>query len=228
MQVPGRRRRRLAVLSCVLVAAALAAAALAYFLFATGGAAAPALMMTPAKIYVAPGMTVDYGSLTVTPAGGSGVAELNASAPAGLAVKLSSAALSVEQPEPVSVTLSAANGTAPGEYSFHIEVQLGQARSDEAFAVDVVPALVIIQHEKFQPASLTVVEGTEVTWINLDTTIGCCDPGYHNVTFLNGTHAASPVLERFYTWNYTFDATGTFDYHCSIHPFMLGSVTVVA
>ena len=36
----------------------------------------------------------------------------------------------------------------------------------------------------------------------------------------------SDILYPDQTWNYTFNSKGTFDYHCTIHPFMEGTVIV--
>jgi plastocyanin len=69
--------------------------------------------------------------------------------------------------------------------------------------------------------------GTSVSWINLDSTIGCCDPGSHNVVFLSGANAFSPTLKRLDSWSYTFGTQGIVEYYCSIHPLVMkGQVTV--
>ena len=63
-----------------------------------------------------------------------------------------------------------------------------------------------IQGLAFHPQNITVAKGTLVTWINLDSNIGCCDPGNHNVVFLSGANGSSPTLKRLDSWNYTFNA----------------------
>ncbi len=70
----------------------------------------------------------------------------------------------------------------------------------------------------FSPATLTVKVGTTVTWTNKD-------PATHTVTsdtgvFESGNLAASA------SYSYVFSKAGTFNYHCSIHPSMKGSVVV--
>jgi plastocyanin len=75
----------------------------------------------------------------------------------------------------------------------------------------------------FQPQQITVPVGTTVTWTNADTTA-------HTVTA--GTADAptgefdSGNLDPGATFTYTFDQPGTFAYFCSIHPNMVGTVTV--
>lgn len=82
------------------------------------------------------------------------------------------------------------------------------------------PQQVSIANLAFNPASLTVVAGTTVTWKNNDNTT-------HTVTANNGAFN-SGALNPGATFSFTFNQPGTFDYHCMIHPFMTGSITVVS
>lgn len=68
----------------------------------------------------------------------------------------------------------------------------------------------------FSPAALTVKVGDTVTWTNNDSTT-------HTVT---GPDFESGPLAPGKTFSHKFTAAGTFDYHCSIHPNMTGSITV--
>jgi plastocyanin len=70
----------------------------------------------------------------------------------------------------------------------------------------------------FDPTTLTVPTGSKVTWSNNDTTA-------HTVTFDDGS-ADSGNLAVGATFDHTFAAAGTFAYHCTIHSFMKGTVTV--
>jgi plastocyanin len=70
----------------------------------------------------------------------------------------------------------------------------------------------------FNPASLTVPTGSKVTWTNNDTTA-------HTVTF-DDASADSGALEPLSTFDHTFATAGTFAYHCNIHSFMHGTVSV--
>jgi plastocyanin len=68
----------------------------------------------------------------------------------------------------------------------------------------------------FEPASLTVTAGTTVTWTNRDEephTVAASDGSFH-----------SPGMGTGGTFTHTFSAAGTFDYVCSIHPMMHGTV----
>jgi plastocyanin len=77
---------------------------------------------------------------------------------------------------------------------------------------------VTIQNFAFNPPTLSVAVGTEVTWTNQDSTA-------HTVTFDSGG-GASNNLAQSATYKQTFSSAGSFTYHCSIHPNMTGTVTV--
>jgi plastocyanin len=71
----------------------------------------------------------------------------------------------------------------------------------------------------FAPATLTVPAGTTVTWTNKDE-----EP--HTVVSSDGSTFHSPGLDTGKTYSFTFPNAGTFDYVCSIHPMMHGTVVV--
>jgi plastocyanin len=78
---------------------------------------------------------------------------------------------------------------------------------------------VVISNFSFQPPNLQVSVGTTVTWMNNDTT-------QHTVT--SDTNAFdSGVLDPGGMFTFTFNQAGTFAYHCNIHTFMKGTITVV-
>jgi plastocyanin len=79
---------------------------------------------------------------------------------------------------------------------------------------------VTIQNFAFSPSDITVKKGTTVTWTNQDSTT-------HTVTEMDSqTGPSSDNLNPGAKYTFTFTQTGTFKYHCSIHPEMLGTVTV--
>ena len=70
----------------------------------------------------------------------------------------------------------------------------------------------------FVPLTLTVKAGTTVTWTNRDE-----EP--HTVAASDGSFR-SPGMGTGATFSHTFASAGTFDYVCSIHPMMHGTVVV--
>jgi plastocyanin len=75
-----------------------------------------------------------------------------------------------------------------------------------------------IDNFAFIPATLTVRAGSTVTWTNHDEephTVAASDGSFH-----------SPGMGTGGTFSHTFATAGTFDYVCSIHPMMHGTVVV--
>ena len=75
-----------------------------------------------------------------------------------------------------------------------------------------------IDNFAFVPATLTVPVGATVTWTNHD--------GEPHTVVANDGSFHSPGLDTNATFSYTFQTAGTFNYICSIHPFMHGTVVV--
>jgi amicyanin len=75
-----------------------------------------------------------------------------------------------------------------------------------------------INNFDFAPMSLTIPAGATVTWTNHDEephTVAASDGSFH-----------SPGMGTGGTYSFTFTNAGTYDYVCSIHPFMHGTVVV--
>ncbi|WP_428342208.1 cupredoxin domain-containing protein [Mycobacterium sp.] len=77
---------------------------------------------------------------------------------------------------------------------------------------------IYIDNFAFAPAKLTVPVGSTVTWTNKDE-----EP--HTVVANDGSFH-SPGMGSQATFSFTFAKAGTFDYVCSIHPFMHATVVV--
>ena len=73
------------------------------------------------------------------------------------------------------------------------------------------------------PSKITIKKGDEVTWINEDS-------AFHSVT--SGLYDAptdlfdSGHMDPFDLYTLTFDDVGTYDYFCTLHPWMEGQVIV--
>ena len=70
----------------------------------------------------------------------------------------------------------------------------------------------------FEPTQLNLKVGTTVTWTNTDRdshTSTSDTPGWNSGTISPGRQ-----------FSFTFQSAGTFPYHCSFHPGMVGTVVV--
>jgi plastocyanin len=73
----------------------------------------------------------------------------------------------------------------------------------------------------FKPGGITVKQGSTVTWTNKDDEA-------HTVFFMFDSSRSPLLVNSANTYTKTFTTAGTFVYHCTIHPFMTGTVTVTA
>lgn len=80
--------------------------------------------------------------------------------------------------------------------------------------------IVTIKSLEFGPGTITVKKGGTVTWKNEDSIA-------HTVTSDTGTELDSRSIAKGETYSKTFDAVGTFDYHCNFHSNMTGAVVVI-
>jgi plastocyanin len=78
---------------------------------------------------------------------------------------------------------------------------------------------VSMEDTSFQPGNVTVKAGDSVTWTNNDS-IG------HDVTADDFESGEPGAMNEGDTFAHTFDTAGTFDYVCSVHPGMEGTVKV--
>ena len=76
---------------------------------------------------------------------------------------------------------------------------------------------VVLKGNKFLPERITVSAGDTVTWQWDDGSVA------HDV---NGGEAFSSEIKPTGTFEHTFEEPGTFDYKCTVHPSMTGSVEV--
>lgn len=70
----------------------------------------------------------------------------------------------------------------------------------------------------FMPADLNVAVGTTVTWVNTDST--------SHTSTSDGTGWNSGTIAPSGRFSVSFLTGGTFPYHCTIHPGMVGTVVV--
>ena len=83
---------------------------------------------------------------------------------------------------------------------------------------DYKPASATIENFAFSPATITVAIGTTITWTNQDSAA-------HTVTSDSGVFDSGSISQG-KTFSYTFNEKGSFNYHCTFHPNMKGTVIV--
>lgn len=76
----------------------------------------------------------------------------------------------------------------------------------------------------FAPAALTVKAGTVVTWTERDDDVAGL--GAHSVVADDGSFTSDEHLAKGAAYSVPFAKPGTYAYHCGIHNYMTGTVTV--
>lgn len=76
-----------------------------------------------------------------------------------------------------------------------------------------------IKNFAFNPSTTNIKVGDSVTWTNND-------GATHTITSDSGTELASSGISSGSTYSHTFSTAGTYNYHCSIHTSMKGTIVV--
>src|SRR5574337_910530 len=119
------------------------------------------------------------------------------------------------------LALVAILGVAPafGQTANEIDIATGAGASANAAGVAT--------NNCFTPNPLTVAPGTTVTWKNTDTLMHVVCSGKPS-DYQCGQVFEEDSLKTGKTFQFTFADAGTYDYFCSVHPWMTGQVIVGA
>ena len=73
------------------------------------------------------------------------------------------------------------------------------------------------------PSEITIQSGQQVTWVNEDSAFHSVTSGFYEspTELFDSGH-----LDPFESYTLDFNETGTFDYFCTLHPWMKGQVIV--
>lgn len=114
-------------------------------------------------------------------------------------------------PDATPTTTGPTATTAPATTTSAPPVTTTQSPSTGAAAVSIV-------NFAFDPATLHVAAGTNVTWTNADS-------AGHTVTASGGAFGSGRLAEG-ETFRFLFSTPGTIEYRCSIHSSMKGTIIV--
>ena len=91
--------------------------------------------------------------------------------------------------------------------------------SSSAADAPAVPVAIKIDNFSFNPPTITIPAGTQVTWTNQDDIP-------HTVVSDDKTTFKSRALDTDDKFSFTFTKPGTYEYFCSIHPHMTAKIVV--
>jgi plastocyanin len=101
---------------------------------------------------------------------------------------------------------------------FAAGILVAAAISFPVISAPVSDSKVEIDNFAFSPARITVKAGTTVAWLNADDTP-------HTVASSSKLFK-SKVLDTDGSFSFTFTTPGMYEYFCSLHPYMTGTVVV--
>ena len=84
----------------------------------------------------------------------------------------------------------------------------------------VLAVTVAIGDFKYQPAAVTVTAGQSVRFVNRDQEA-------HTITASDGSFDSAGV-DTGGAWTHRFDKPGRYTYYCELHPYMKGTIIVLA
>jgi plastocyanin len=185
-------------------------------------------------VVVQSGTTQVFTAVTLTPAAPSitvgGTIQLTATArdQAGNAIGGVTATFTTSDDTRATVSATGmVTGVAAGSATITASMTTGGLTHSATAQVSVATApppgnTVTTPNLTFAPATLTVAAGTSVTWQFSGST--------HNVTFLAATPAGGNIADQApgTTVSRTFSTGGTYDYECTRHSGMLGTIVVQA
>lgn len=121
----------------------------------------------------------------------------------------------------LAVVALASGGCGAGAFDMsemHQQMQRqGEPASQTPVLSDAAEVTVEIRDYDFSPRDLTVSVGTEVMWINRDSVP-------HDAT--SDDAWGTGLLKESETATVSFDEPGSYEYICTVHPYMTGTLTV--
>jgi plastocyanin len=137
---------------------------------------------------------------------------------------------------PPTSTSTSATPTTAAPTSNHQQLQLSQQQQQNQQQQNQQPANVVtvsiekgasnMGNKAYSPNPIQIQRGTTVVWRNDDTTLHTAVSGKGpSDTSLGKMFESAPIAPG-KTFSYKFDAVGTYDYFCTLHPAMVGTVVV--
>lgn len=100
--------------------------------------------------------------------------------------------------------------------------EMGSNKPQQSSKNAVETNLVSYEDFRVMPQTIRVKKGTTVTWVNRDTAKHDVTPERESEEF-----EASELFGKSEMHSVTFDTVGIYNYYCSPHPYMKGTVEVV-
>jgi plastocyanin len=99
------------------------------------------------------------------------------------------------------------------------------SQESSSISVSIVPNAATMGDKAYSPNPIEVKVGGGVTWSNDDSQIHTATSGSVGSAD-SGSVFDSGILSPGATFDFVFDKAGTYDYYCTLHPQMVGTVNV--
>lgn len=135
---------------------------------------------------------------------------------------------------PTSTSTSATPTTAAPTSNQQLQLSQQQQQNQQqqkqqpanVVTVSIVKGASNMGNKAYSPNPIQIQRGTTVVWRNDDTTLHTAVSGKGVSDTSLGKMFESPPIAPGKTFSYKFDAVGTYDYFCTLHPAMVGTVVV--
>ncbi|MDE1770652.1 MAG: cupredoxin domain-containing protein, partial [Thaumarchaeota archaeon] len=118
------------------------------------------------------------------------------------------------------LALVAILGVAPAFGQTAVEIDMTKGAGSSATA-DCVAA-----KNCFDPSAVSIAPGTTVTWKNTDTVSHYVTSGQPSDNTTGTVFDSGNLIKPGSSYQFTFADAGTFNYFCTVHPWMVGQVIV--
>jgi plastocyanin len=135
---------------------------------------------------------------------------------------------------PTSNSISATPTTAAPTSNQQLQLSQQQQQNQQqqkqqpanVVTVSIVKGASNMGNKAYSPNPIQIQRGTTVVWRNDDTTLHTAVSGKGVSDTSLGKMFESPPIAPGKTFSHKFDAVGTYDYFCTLHPAMVGTVVV--
>jgi plastocyanin len=117
-----------------------------------------------------------------------------------------------------NITLTAINGTTG----------TNETTTNNIKNVSIVSGATGLENMAYQPNPIEIKVGESISWINNDLSIHTVTEGSPSTDSVPTNGFDSGLISPEETFTHMFDKVGTVEYHCTLHPTMLGKIIVVA
>ncbi len=122
----------------------------------------------------------------------------------------------------VDATLTVLKDAKPGNRNITFTAVAGpifQTLDGTLNIVGTDRVIIEVRFFDFGPRDLTIKKGTTITWVNQD------DVTHTSTSDIGVWHSGDIAAQK--SWSRIFSEVGTYAYHCTPHPYMLGKITVI-